>query len=310
MNRPDPDTSLFITGGSGFLGQCLLRHLARGSERSVTCLSRRPDLLRATEFWRPHWTCVPGDLADPATYRDALAQAGTVVHLAAATGKERPSVFREVNVEGTRQLVQHATRAGVARFVFVSSIAAKFADQRHYPYAQSKLEAEHIVTAVAPAWVIIRPTLVFGATSPVLRGLIKLVKGPVAVVFGTGKVQVQPIDVDDVAELLVAAAGHGTWDGQVIEAGGPDVLSFADLLLQIRTRLRGQGGRLVRLPLGPIRTLVAALEPALLSHLPFSAGQLAAFANDSTAERHALVDRLRPSMKTIDLMLDVVQGAR
>jgi NADH dehydrogenase len=226
--------------------------------------------------------------------------------MAAATGKERPGVFTGVNVEGTRRLVECAADAGVSRFIFVSSIAAKYADKRHYPYAQSKLDAERIVKASGLGWVIIRPTLVFGAHSPVLRGLIKLVKGPLGVVFGSGRVRVQPIDVDDVAEILMQVCDQPELNEQIIEAGGPSVLSFEDLLQRIRVRLRESEGGMVHLPLAPLRTLLAALEPALLPLLPLGAGQLAAFANDSTADRHPLVDTLLPQMKTIEAMLDTV----
>ena len=84
-------------------------------------------------------------------------------------------------------------------------------------------------------------------------------------------------------------------------------MSFGDLLGQIRERVRGRSGGLLHLPLGSLRTLVGAVEPVLLPLLPFSAGQLAAFANDSTADRHPLVDRVRPHMMAIDGMLDVVK---
>jgi len=307
MTESAPNTSLFITGASGFLGQSLLRRLARGPARAVTCLSRRPERIAAGVPLQPGWRYLSGDLTDPASYHAALADAQTIVHLAAATGKERPEVFTRVNVEGTRSLVEHAAHAGTARIVYVSSIAAKFPDRRHYAYAESKLEAEDIVKAAGPAWVIVRPTLVFGAESPVLRGLIKLVKGPVGIVFGPGKVLVQPIDVDDVAEILVETSSQASWDGDIIEAGGPSRLSFGDLLDRIRARVRGRSGGLLHLPLGLLRTLVGAVEPVLLPLLPFSAGQLAAFANDSTADRHPLVDRVRPHMTAIDGMLDVVK---
>jgi NADH dehydrogenase len=307
MTKSIANTSLFITGASGFLGQSLLRRLARGPECAVTGLSRRPALIAAGVPPQPGWKYLSGDLTNPASYQTALADAHTIVHLAAATGKERPEVFTRVNVEGTRVLVEQAARAGTSRIVYVSSIAAKFPDRRHYAYAESKLAAERVVQASGLAWVIVRPTLVFGPESPVLRGLIKLVKGPIGIVFGSGEVQVQPISVDDVAEILVETSSQTSWDGETIEAGGPNRLSFGDLLDRIRQRVRGRSGGLLHLPLGPLRALLAALEPALLPVLPFSAGQLAAFANASTADRHPLVDTLRPHMTTIDGMLDVIQ---
>jgi nucleoside-diphosphate-sugar epimerase len=88
---------------------------------------------------------VRADLAEPATYRDALTGAQTVVHVAATTGKARPAVYERNNVQATRALLEASAAAGVARFVFISSIAAAFPDRRYYPYAESKIAAEAAV---------------------------------------------------------------------------------------------------------------------------------------------------------------------
>ena len=88
-----------------------------------------------------------GDLSAPDVWTARLAGCETVLHLAAVTGKARTADFHAINAEGTRVLLERARAAGVSRFIFVSSIAAGFADQRHYPYAVSKVEAEQAVLA-------------------------------------------------------------------------------------------------------------------------------------------------------------------
>jgi nucleoside-diphosphate-sugar epimerase len=283
--------SIVVTGAAGFVGRQVTDLLcARGD--AVIAIARRPR--PAGVDARVEW--VQADLVDAKKYETALAGAGCVLHLAAVTGKARPSEYVRSNVEATRQLIGACERAGVGRFVFMSSIAANFADRRFYPYADSKRAAEQLVHATRLPHTIIRPTMIFGPESPVQAGLERLARLPWIPVFGSGQTRVQPVDVHEVAALLGRIAGHpadASLDGATIEIGGPTVFTIDDLLRELRTR-QGLSGptRLLHLPLGPLRWVLGMLEPLLLSVLPLTAGQLATFANDGVAQPHPLATRL------------------
>jgi NADH dehydrogenase len=269
--------SLFLTGAGGFLGRHLLPRLReRGIE--VTCLVRRPPGPQGVRS-------VVGDLTQPGPWEEALQDADAVLHAAAATGAASPEVHARVNGEGTAALVRRAAARGVGRFVFVSTVAVKFKDKRRYPYARAKQRAEEAVREGGIPWVIVRPTMIFGPGAPVLAGLRRLARLPVVPLFGGGRARVQPVDVSDLAELLAAVVDDGSLSGQVLEAGGPDVVSLADLLAVLR-RLEGKGGkppRTVRLPAAPVASLLWTLERAGL-RLPITAGQIATFVEDGVAE--------------------------
>ena len=81
------------------------------------------------------------DLGTPAAYLDALRGCDTVVHLAAVTGKAKPTDYFRVNREGTRALVDAAKAAGVRQLLHVSTIAVKYRDEQRYFYAHSKRDA-------------------------------------------------------------------------------------------------------------------------------------------------------------------------
>ena len=98
-----------------------------------------------------------GDLLDPAGYAAALAGCDAVLHLAAATGKQSRAEYLRVNRDGTEALVRQARQAGVSRFLFTSTVAVKFRDQFRYYYAQSKQEAEAVVTSSGLRWTIVAP---------------------------------------------------------------------------------------------------------------------------------------------------------
>ena len=292
---------LFITGASGFVGRGLLRQLA-GTGADVTVLTRSPDALQRAVPQDEGWQYLAGDITQPSTYAKRLAGADTVLHLAAVTGKAPSRDYARVIHEGTRQLVIACEDSGVSRFVFVSTIAVGFPDRRYYPYAEAKARAERTVRDSSTDWLIVRPTMVFGEGSPVLRGLGTLAGAPVGLIPGSGSAMAQPIDRDDLA-LILSSLVSETPGREIIEVGGPDQLTVLDLMRKIRVELRGRPSPMVHLPLQPMRRVLAVLEPALLPVLPLTDGQLAAFANDGVARRHPRTDPFQGSLKGVDAML-------
>jgi len=294
----------FLTGASGFVGRAVLDLLA-AQDSPVTVLARQPERLQRDHPAPPGWTYLAGDLCDPDGYASKIPPASTVIHLASVTGKAPSARYRQVIVDGTRALLAGCAAADARRFVFVSSIAAGFPDQRYYPYARAKAEAERLVQASALDWVIARPTMVFGPGSPVLTGLATLAGGPVVLVPGAGDVPVQPIDRGDLARVLLALANDGERQ-QTIEIGGPDRVTMRQLLLDIRAAIRGsRDGPVIRLPLGIMRHVLGLLEPLLLPVLPLTAGQLASFANPTTAAPGGPVEALGPYRSLGDMLHDL-----
>ena len=123
--------SLFITGGTGFVGSYFLRSLDPLTYPRIVCLSRTRSVSAAKNI-----EFLQGDLLDRAGYARALSECDAVVHLAAATGKCRPETYFQVNLEGTRALVEECRRAGTKRFLYVSTIAVKFLDKRRTDVAR------------------------------------------------------------------------------------------------------------------------------------------------------------------------------
>ncbi len=293
-------SAIIVTGAGGFVGRRLVdRLVARGD--AVTGIGRGEQ----PADWPKDARWVRADLNDAASYENALSGADCVIHLAAITGKARPAAYRRGNVEATRALAEASARAGVKRIVFVSSIAAAFADRRHYPYAESKIAAEAVVREVPMPWVIVRPTMVLGPGSPIEDSLARLARFPVSPVFGDGRRQVEPVDVDDVADFLDALAHAPDVAGETIELGGGARFDMRDLYARLRAQRGGAGApRFAPLPLGFFRFWLAAVEGPLLPVLPLTAGQLATFANDGIAAPHPIAARLLPHPRPADAEMD------
>lgn len=273
MTRP----IVFITGATGFVGRRLVASLDP-ARFDLRCLTRDP---RAA--FPAGVRAITGELERPADYEAALDGAAMVVHLAAQTGKAPRHVHFAANRDATARLADASRAAGASGFLFVSSIAAGFADRFAYPYAEAKAAAEDVVRSSGLPFLIVRPTMILGPGSPVGAGLARMALGPVVAVFGAGQVRVQPVSVDDVAATLATVVESGKLPNDTLELGGPDVVTMEELLHMMRRAAGLPPARTLHLPLTPTRRVLAALEPWFLPIMPMTAGQLASFANDGTA---------------------------
>lgn len=298
------DKPIVVTGAGGFVGLRLVRALlARGDQ--VIGIGRGA----APAAWPANARWVQADIANPPAYEDALNGAGCVVHLAAVTGKATREQFRRANVDATKAVIDASARAGIARFVFVSSVAVTFKDRRYYPYSNSKIAAEALVRAAPMTTAIVRPTMILGPGSPIEAALTKLAMLPVAPMFGDGKRNVQPIDVDDVV-IALANIAHDDSTG-VIEIGGPDRYDLRGLYERLRT-VRGRAGAppFLPLPLTLARHALALVEAPLLPLLPLTAGQLATFVNDGVATPSDAAKRALPNPRATPRAADVEPSGR
>lgn len=172
---------VLVTGGNGLVGGAVLRRLA--CHELFEAVAGVRSSRSAVDTDMP--VCVLGDLAqltiNSRSLRgvDVLIHAAARVHVTHEKNKDSLTAFRLVNVEGTRALLEASARAGVRRFIFVSSIKVNGEASlpgRFYSeedganpqdsYAHSKWEAEQLVQAFCEQhgmeWVIVRPPLVYG----------------------------------------------------------------------------------------------------------------------------------------------------
>lgn len=289
--------TVFLTGGTGFVGRQLLSALdASGDWCRVRCLTRRrppqTDANARIQF-------VHGDLTEPETYRAALRGCDVVLHLAATTGKAKPAAHFQVNAEGTRRLLQASRESGVSRFVHVSSIAAVYRNNRAYHYGHSKAQAEEAVRASGINHLIVRPTVIIGGDSGVWKGLVGLAALPLTPMFGDGQVLVQPVDVDDIVRFLTTLATDDNLPDRAVDVGGPDVLTLESLLQAIRRALGKPDRQLIHLPVRSAIAFLVHAEKWLYPVLPFTAGQLSLFVNDSIARPDPLIIERLGAMRSV-----------
>lgn len=244
---------ILLTGATGTIGSALLRRLTTDGRR-VRCLVRDPKRLGSE---RVRVQIALGDLADPASFRNALRGVGTVVHLAASIRDQPRGSIEELNAMATLRLVRAAERAGARRFVFASAMGASL----HSPtrFFRAKALARRAVDASSLDTTVFSPSIVYAPGDPWLTLLGRMSHLPAVPVSGTGRSLYQPIWAEDVADCLIALLDRAPDANGGYELAGPEALSYDEI---VRTVLRSldRPRPLVHLPLRLVRTGLGALE--------------------------------------------------
>jgi NADH dehydrogenase len=204
-----------------------------------------------------------------------------VVHLVAIIRETGAQTFEEVIRRGTERTVDAAKVAAVKKFVYVSAIGAQ--DDARYPYLQAKWAAERAVTLSSLNHTILRPSIVFGEGDEFVNALASLVRwNPIVPVAGDGKARFQPIWVEDLVTCIVACLDGEAHNGQVIELGGPEHLTYDELVDIVKTEL-GRSRLKAHLPLAFMKPIAQVME-WMLPRPPVTREQLKMLALDNITD--------------------------
>jgi NADH dehydrogenase len=271
---------ILVTGGTGFIGSRLVARLAQDGKpvRVAARGARSPQLPDGVES-------VTADVVTGDGLAPALQGVERVAHLVAIIVERGPQTFDAVVRGGTERLVEAARAAGVRKLVYVSAIGAD-PDPR-FPYWAAKWGAEQAVIGSGVPYTILRPSIVFGPEDDFFNRLAGLVRwNPIVPVAGAGKTRFQPIWVEDLVTCVVACLDKGAHDGQVIEVGGPEHLTYEEMLKTVRREL-GVRRLSVHVPLPVVRAAARAME-ALLPRPLVTRQQLAMLAKDNATDIDAV----------------------
>jgi nucleoside-diphosphate-sugar epimerase len=300
-------SSIFITGASGFIGRKLLSKLSELQARDIYCLSRNDHNEKGMrECKAVRW--IKGSLFDFDRFAKHLESCDTVIHMAALTGKAGSQEYFEVNARGTEFLIHACRSAQVRNFLYMSSIAVKFPDISRYYYAQSKQQAEEAVKRSGLRYTILRPTIVIGRDSSIWASLSKVAKAPVIPMFGDGKTKIQPIYVDDLADIIMAIIDNDNFCDRTYEVGGKDIVTMEQFLKCIHHFYYEKDPRVVHLPLKYVVPVLLFFEIFLKKFMPFNAGQLSSFANDGIVDESKSFCGKNPQAKDIKAMIALASG--
>jgi uncharacterized protein YbjT (DUF2867 family) len=197
--------TLAVTGGTGFVGQHLVRQ----------ALADGYDLRALTRGWKPpeeSFEWVAGALDKPDALTQLCTGADAVIHIAGLISGSKDA-FEAVNVGGTAALIDAARAAGVRRFVHISSLAAREPELSHYGW--SKAKSERLVAASGLQWTIIRPPAVYGPGDRETLELFKMARRGFVALPPEGRFSV--IHVADLCRLILAVLEEPDTIGETYE---------------------------------------------------------------------------------------------
>jgi uncharacterized protein YbjT (DUF2867 family) len=222
------DMMILVTGGTGFIGKALIRHLVEQGHSVRTLIkpsTRSPDLPRRVSV-----DVSVSSLGDERGLRASMVGIDTVFHLASAERQGPRASLMETDIQGTRAIVEAASDAGVQRIYYISHLGADRASA--YPVLKVKAIAEEFIRRSGLDYLILRTALVFGPDDGFTTGLASIL-GSVPFIFltpGNGQVLLQPLWVDDLVTALAWSLEDSETRNRTIEVGGPEYLSFNQIV--------------------------------------------------------------------------------
>jgi nucleoside-diphosphate-sugar epimerase len=240
-----------VTGAFSYSGSRLAERLLE-SGRAVRTLTFHPD--RPSPL-RARIRTLPYRFDDPLALTRSLDGVDTLYNTYWVRFDHGQTTFANA-VANSRMLFHAARRAGVSRIVHLS-IANPSIDSP-LPYYRGKALVERALAEVEVPYSIVRPTWIFGGDRDVLTNNIAWIlrRMPVFAVPGDGRYPVQPVHIDDLAEICERA---GRSDGDVIlDAAGPETMSFQELVQAIR-RAVGSRAPILKLPAPAMAAAARAL---------------------------------------------------
>lgn len=268
---------VFVTGASGYLGKSLVRRLSNKGY-IVICLVRESSKAKSLSF--PNVKIIVGDVRDKATYKDKLSGVNAVFHLAAVVGNNNEKLNFSTHVDGAKNLIEAAKKNKLKRIIYVSTMSASY--PRRSCYAESKLQAEKLFYSSGIPTTVIRPNLILGEDSPQLKKISALTRLPVIPVVGSGKKLIQPIDVEQLTDVLIKVLEDEKTINHTISISGSEIVTFNKFLDIISNAYLGKTKFKLHLPIFVCNILAAVFEKALKSP-PITKGQIILINQDSVS---------------------------
>ncbi len=236
MTQTPTETLVTVFGGSGFVGRHTVRALAKRGYR-VRVGVRRPELAghlqplgRVGQI-----SAVQANIRYPDSVASAVRDAHVVINLVGILHERGRQSFEAVLAAGPEAVARAAVAQG-ARLIHGSAIGADANSSSRY--AQAKAGGEQAVLAADPAVVILRPSVVFGPEDDLFNRFAGLARfTPVLPLIGGGATRFQPVFVGDVATAIATAVEGKAKPGTIYELGGPDVVSFREILEYVLTTI-------------------------------------------------------------------------
>lgn len=220
-----------ITGGTGFVGRHLARALvARGHE--VVLIARGFDRRDPAAYEIPNTRFFAADLLSADELVRAFSACGAVAHCAGINREIGKQTYQRVHVQGTRNVVEAARRAGVGKLTLLSFLRAR--PSCGSGYHESKWAAEEIVRNSGLDYTIFKAGVIYGRGDHMLDHLSHALHTfPVFALVGFADKPARPLAVEDLARVLAAGLTEGRLSRKTVAIMGPEQMPLSEAVRRV-----------------------------------------------------------------------------
>jgi NADH dehydrogenase len=228
-----------VTGAFSHTGKYITRRLLSMGKR-VRTLTGRPN---HENPFGSQVSASPLSFDNPSQLTESLQGATTLYNTYWVRFPYGQVVTFDKAVENTQRLITAAEEAGINRIVHIS--ITNPSEESPFPYFRGKALVEKAITCSKLSYAVVRPTVIFGAEGILINNIAWLLRRfPVFAISGSGDYRIQPVFVEDLAEIAVSA-GHRD-DNMVTDAVGPEIFTFDEFVRLIAGKIHSRA-RLVHL---------------------------------------------------------------
>lgn len=248
---------ILVTGGTGFIGRALIRHLVEAGYPVRTLIRPSPKTPRLPVGVPVEVAVV--SLGDERGLRAALRGVDAVFHLASAESQGAGGDLQVTDIQGTLNLATAAAAARVRRLVYISHLGADRASA--FPVLKAKAIAEEHIRKSGVPHTIFRSAIVYGPEDRFTVPLARLLRASPGIfpLPGDGRASIQPLWVEDLVTCMRWSLDDPESQGKTFEVGGSEAFSVRQTIEIILQRIRKRR-LLVAAPLPWLRGLTVLLE--------------------------------------------------
>ena len=214
-------TNVAVTGANGFVGKNVRKFLYKNKVR-VLGISRKNFVKYSTETKAQSKNLLEQRLQKKLKNYDAL------VHLIGIGVESSGSTFEEINVNLTKNTIKLCKKSGIKKIIYISGLGVSKNNTSNYFTSKYKAEQEIINSGLD--YTIFRASYIIGKTDHLTKSLSKQMKKGVIIIPGSGKYQLQPIFVEDVAKIILKSILEKKFSKKILELVGPRKISFEDFV--------------------------------------------------------------------------------
>jgi NADH dehydrogenase len=231
-----------ITGATEFIGQRLVAALLDAGRQPIRCLVNDSDDVQVLEG--RGLELAYGSLAEGHGLAEAVAGVHTLVNLAVCWRPQGVETYESVNHQGVRRLMEAAKAAGVKQVIHLCNGlgGGQTIDDPKYPYMNSRHHGGLAVIESGIPYTIIEHGAAFGPGDLLTEGLARFIRRGSAMPIGArSEVRLQPIHADDLVRCVIALIENPRFENQTVDLGGPEHLTFREVVDVIKQRLGYRG---------------------------------------------------------------------